>query len=99
MTWDRIREFDGLTESSFQVTLFADGAFELIYGGISAQSGIAGWSGGRNTQTLGLVDLSASSGICCPVPRLSGLPELLNSTSQLWQPSSIRHMGMSTISW
>jgi len=69
VTWDRIREFDGVTESSFQVTLFADGAFELVYGGISAQSGIAGWSGGRNSQTLGLVDLSASSGILFSGPK------------------------------
>ena len=69
VTWDRIREFEGLTESSFQVTLFADGAFELIYGGVSAQSGIAGWSGGRNSQTLGLVDLSASSGILFAGPK------------------------------
>ena len=69
VTWDRIREFGGLTESSFQVTLFADGTFELIYGGISAQSGIAGWSGGHNSQTLGLVDLSASSGILLSGPK------------------------------
>ena len=45
VTWDRIREFEGITESSFQVILFSDGAFELVYGGVSAQSGIAGWSG------------------------------------------------------
>jgi hypothetical protein len=69
VTWDHIREFDGFTESSFQVTLFADGAFELIYGSISAKSGIAGWSGGRNSQTLGLADLSASSGIVLSGPK------------------------------
>ena len=69
VTWDRIREFDGITESSFQVILFADGAFELVYGGVSAQSGIAGWSGGRNSQTLSLVDLSASSGISFSGPK------------------------------
>jgi hypothetical protein len=69
VTWDRVREFDGLTESSFQVTLFADGAFELVYGGVSAQSGIAGWSGGNNSQTLGLTDLSASSGLLLSGPK------------------------------
>jgi len=69
VTWDRVREFDGFTESSFQVTLFADGAFELVYGGVSAQSGIAGWSGGGNLQTLGLVDLGASSGILFSGPK------------------------------
>jgi hypothetical protein len=69
VTWDRIREFGGFTESSFQVSLFADGAFELVYGGVSAQSGIAGWSGGRNSQALGLVDLSASSGILFSGPK------------------------------
>jgi IPT/TIG domain-containing protein len=69
VTWNRIREFGGLTESSFQVTLFADGTFELVYGGVSAASGIAGWSGGRNSQTLGLVDLSASSGILFSGPK------------------------------
>ncbi|HEU0004824.1 MAG TPA: IPT/TIG domain-containing protein, partial [Terriglobia bacterium] len=69
VTWDRIREFGGFTESSFQVSLFADGAFELVYGGVSAQSGIAGWSGGRSSQVLGLVDLSASSGILFSGPK------------------------------
>ncbi|MCI0423750.1 MAG: IPT/TIG domain-containing protein [Acidobacteria bacterium] len=69
VTWDRVREYGGTTESSFQATLFADGAFELIYGGISAQSGISGWSGGRNNQTLGLADLSASAGVLFSGPR------------------------------
>jgi len=69
VTWDRIREFEGFTESSFQIVLFADGAFELIYSGVSAQSGVVGWSSGRNTQSLGLADLSASSGTVLSGPR------------------------------
>ena len=69
VTWDRVREFDEINESSFQVALFADGAFELVYGGVSARSGIVGWSGGRNNQTLGLVDLSASAGIVFSGPK------------------------------
>jgi IPT/TIG domain len=69
VTWDRIREFEGFTESSFQVVLFADGAFELVYGGISALSGIAGWSGGGNSQALGLLDLSLSSSVLLSGPK------------------------------
>lgn len=62
ITWSRVREFEGVTENSFQIVLFADGAFELVYGGISANSGIVGWSGARNLQPLGLLDLSAATG-------------------------------------
>lgn len=69
VTWDRVREFGGFTENSFQVTLFADGAFELVYGGVSAASGIAGWSGGGNRQTLAVLDLSNSPGIVLAGPQ------------------------------
>ncbi|HEX2521133.1 MAG TPA: IPT/TIG domain-containing protein, partial [Terriglobia bacterium] len=69
ITWSRIREFQGSTESSFQIVLFPDGAFELVYGGIAAASGIAGWSGGRDLETLGLVDLSVSTGLLLSGPK------------------------------
>ncbi len=69
VTWSRVREFQGLTESSFQIVLFADGAFELVYGGISAQSGIVGWSGGSNVQQLGIVDLTAVAGTTLSGPK------------------------------
>jgi IPT/TIG domain len=69
VTWSRIQEFGGSMESSFQIVLFPDGAFELVYGGIAAGSGIAGWSGGRDVETLGLVDLSASAGLLLSGPK------------------------------
>jgi hypothetical protein len=69
ITWNHIREFEGFTESSFQIVLFPDGSFELVYGGISADSGIAGWSHGRNLQPLGLVDLSLSTGAVLAGPK------------------------------
>jgi hypothetical protein len=69
ITWSRVREYQGIAESSFQIVLFPDGAFELVYGGVSAQSGIAGWSGGGNLQTIEIVDLSASVGMLWAGPK------------------------------
>jgi hypothetical protein len=37
VTWDHVREYGGTTETSFQVTLFADGAFEFAYGALTAR--------------------------------------------------------------
>jgi hypothetical protein len=50
ITWNRIREFDSDSVSSFQVALFGDGSFEFTYGAVAAESGIVGWSGGAKAE-------------------------------------------------
>jgi hypothetical protein len=62
ITWNRIREWGGSHEGSFQIALFPDGSFELTYGTVNISSGIVGWTGGRDAQTITIVDLSGASG-------------------------------------
>src|SRR5207247_5342470 len=62
VTLNRIREYEGSQENTFQVALFPDGSFEFTYGTVPAGSGIVGWSGGGNLLSVGLVDFNTLGG-------------------------------------
>ena len=62
ITWNLIREFEGILPNTVQLALFPDGSFEITYGSVGANSLIVGWTAGQNLQTINLRDLSKSSG-------------------------------------
>ena len=62
ISWNRIREYQGILPNTVQLALFPDGSFEITYGSVGATSLIVGWTAGQNLQTINLIDLSKSSG-------------------------------------
>ncbi len=62
ITWNLIREFEGILPNTVQLALFPDGSFEITFGSVGATSLIVGWTAGQNLQTINLTDLSKSSG-------------------------------------
>jgi hypothetical protein len=61
ITWRLIREFDGFLPSTAQLSLFADGSFQMTYGAVAATTLIVGWSQGSNLHPVNLVDFSTVS--------------------------------------
>jgi len=61
ITWRLIREFDGFLPSTAQLSLFADGSFQMTYGAVAATTLIGGWSQGNNLHPVNLVDFSTVS--------------------------------------
>jgi len=76
ITWNRIREFEGTKESTFQVGLFPDGSFEFTFGTVIARGGIVGWTAGRNLQTVNIVDLSSVNGTALSGPNAERFSQL-----------------------
>lgn len=59
ITWNKVPQSGSTDSNTFQVTLFADGAIELAYNGISTADALVGISRGANEFNLRAVDFSA----------------------------------------